>query len=111
MQHFPFEVHELSIKLKSPLTTQSVKLTVAGKNPSEYFDSVPDAWTLKKGWVCTEGSTTETETARGGSGLEYAYVECTCEVSKVDWSWWLNSFILFLTVVLTNCFLSIGRKC
>ena len=109
MSYYPFESHKLKIRLMSPLTTQSVNLAPVGRYAFTDSETVPSAWTIEKPWECASGERLATEPARGSTTLSYSYIECSIQVSKVDVSWLCNSFILFLTVVLTNCFLSLGH--
>ena len=108
MSSYPFESHILRLRLASTLTNQSVRLNMIGANPAIGEYAVPSPWTMEGNWDCYDGTYTTTEAARGGVPLTYSYFECAVKVSKVDIAWWLNSFIIYLTIVLTNCFLSLG---
>jgi len=110
MTYYPFEAHELTIKLQSRLTTESINITAVGLEPDTGDFSVPGSWTIERGWLCHSSTFIATEAARGGIEQSYAYVECSIIISKIDDSWFLNSFVLFVTIVLTNLFLSLSSN-
>lgn len=105
MSYYPFEQHTLTITLRSMLTYQSLNIKVLGGGPET---QLPSAWTMDRPMLCLAGSKVMTETARGNTAMQYPLIECKATASKIDTSWVLNSYLLFLTVVLMNGFLSLG---
>jgi len=109
MSYFPFEAHTLTIRLQSVLTTESITLVSAGAAPATSSShTVPGSWSIERGWTCRADLFTSNEPARGSVDMSYSYIACSIVLSKVEIAWFLNSFILFFTIVLTNFFLSLG---
>lgn len=112
MSSYPFEAHVLELKLSSFYSSEYVELLLLNQAPKETASAIPASWTLQEHWRCSEGNETTYPSGRygraDGPSLTFDHITCTCLVTRVDWSWFLDSLLFSVLLLATNFFVQLG---
>ena len=111
MSWYPFEAHQLELKLESFYSTEYLALQLLDSSPHQHHSPLPASWTLARPWSCNNGTADTLPNGRfGGRGppVSFDHITCTCVVARVDMGWFFGSLFFGVLLLATNFFVQLG---